>query len=82
MSTKAARREYLQAVAEFDLACKAFSRGMERVLQAPAAPVAVRLFGPRKPARRTPRPARMVEHARKAWAPRKRSPKAKRRYGP
>jgi len=65
MSTKAARREYLRAVAEFDLACRAFSRGMDRVLQAPA-PVAARFFGPRKPARRSPRAARMVAHARKA----------------
>ena len=65
MSTKAARREYLQAVAEFDLACRAFSRGMERVLE-PAAPDAARLFGPRKPAKRAPRAARGAERARKA----------------
>ncbi|HJS04534.1 MAG TPA: hypothetical protein VJ832_13725 [Variovorax sp.] len=66
MSTKAARREYLQAVAEFNLACQEFSRGMDRVLQSAPSPAAERLFGPRKAARRAPRAARVVERARKA----------------
>jgi hypothetical protein len=66
MSTKAARREYLQAVAEFNLACQDFSRGMDRVLKAAPAPAAARLFGPRKPARRAPRAARVLERARTA----------------
>jgi hypothetical protein len=65
MSTKAARREYLQALAEFEQACRAFARGMERVLEPPA-PAASGLFGPRKPARRAARISRTIERARKA----------------
>ncbi|WP_162575516.1 hypothetical protein [Variovorax sp. PBL-H6] len=65
MSTKAARREYLQAVAEFQQGCRAFGRGMEQVLEPPA-PAAAGLFGPRKPVRRAPRVSRTIERARKA----------------
>jgi hypothetical protein len=66
MSTKAARREYLQAVAEFERACQTFARGMERVLEPPAPAAADGLFGPRKPARRAARISRTIERAKKA----------------
>ncbi|KWT64464.1 MULTISPECIES: hypothetical protein [unclassified Variovorax] len=66
MSTKAARREYLQAVAEFERACRTFASGMEQVLEPQAPAAAAGLFGPRKPARRTARTPRAIEHARKA----------------
>ncbi|MGK6307942.1 hypothetical protein [Variovorax sp. DT-64] len=65
MSTKAARREYLQAVAEFERACRTFAQGMERVLDPPA-PAAAGLFGPRKPVKRAARISRAIERARKA----------------
>jgi hypothetical protein len=57
MSKKSARREYLQAVAEFDAGCERFARGMARILETPL-PTAVRLvqLGPRKPAKRALRP--------------------------
>jgi hypothetical protein len=57
MSKKSARREYLQAVAEFDAGCERFARGMARILETPL-PTAVSLvqqLGPRKPAKRAPR---------------------------
>lgn len=71
MSTKAARREYLQAVAEFQLGVQKFAAGMERILDLPTPEdgqetVLTQLLGPRKPARRAPRSARSVERAKKA----------------
>jgi len=57
MSKKSARREYLQAVAEFDAGCERFARGMARILETPL-PTAVSLvqqLGPRKLAKRAPR---------------------------
>jgi hypothetical protein len=64
MSKKAARREYLEAVAEFQRGLQAFSAGMGRVLdptlphhppQDGVQPTAIaELLGPRKPARRAP----------------------------
>jgi hypothetical protein len=66
MSTKAARREYLQAVAEFERACRTFAQGMERVLDPPAPAAADGLFGPRKPVKRAARISRTIERARKA----------------
>lgn len=75
MNTKAARREYLEAVAEFQRSVQAFSVGMDRVLdQLPdrspedgAQPTAIaELLGPRKPAQRAPRAQRLIDRARKA----------------
>ena len=56
MSKKSARREYLQAVAEFDAGCERFARRMARILETPL-PTAVSMvqLGPRKPAKRAPR---------------------------
>ena len=60
MSTKAARREYLQAVAEFQRACREFSTGMSRVLEPAEAPERAdagwiaRTLGPSKPPKRAP----------------------------
>ena len=64
MSSKSARREYLQALAAFDRACVDFSKGMSTVLASPAPlentpqPLLADL-GPRKPAKR----AQRVPHA-------------------
>lgn len=60
MSAKSARREYLQALAEFDRSCREFSKGMSAVLEPPAAPAAepqalLADLGPRKPAKRAQR---------------------------
>ena len=57
MSRKSARREYLQAVAEFDAGCERFARRLARILEAPL-PTAASLVqqGPRKPAKRALRP--------------------------
>jgi hypothetical protein len=76
MSTRAARREYLDAVAEFQRALQEFSVGMGRVLD-PSLPnrspqdgtqpaVIAELLGPRKPAQRAPRARRLIAGARKA----------------
>ena len=60
MSTKAARREYLQAVAEFQRACRDFSAGMAKVLEPVETPAPgdagwiARTLGPSKPPRRAP----------------------------
>ena len=62
MKHRAARREYLSAIAEFERACVDFSEGMRGILQPPAAPVEPEAplpllrFGPRKPAKRADRP--------------------------
>lgn len=70
MSTKAARREYLQAVGEFQRACREFSAGMTRVLEPPEEPALeeagwiVRALGTSKPPKRAPR-ARAVGSAEK-----------------
>jgi hypothetical protein len=66
MSTKAARREYLQAVAEFERGVRTFAQGMERVIEPPAPAAADGLFGPRKPAKRAARISRTIQRARKA----------------
>ena len=73
MSTKSARREYLEAVAEFQRGLQDFSVGMGRVLdtslppgspQDGVQPTAIaELLGPRKPARRAPRTERLMEQA-------------------
>ena len=68
MSAKTARREYLQAVSDFERGVRDFARGMGSVLEtaAASAPVQPQLqpdealpllagLGPRKPARRAPR---------------------------
>ena len=57
MSRKSARREYLEAVAEFERACLAFSHGMAAIVPAEATNVEeitrpASALGPRKPARR------------------------------
>jgi len=75
MSRRAARREYLQAVAEFQAAVQEFSAGMSRILDSPArdderGAVLMRLLGPRKPAKRSPR----TEGERSAGSPRRASP--------
>jgi len=69
MKHKAARREYLSAIAEFERACLDFSEGMQSILEPPTppiepeAPLQLLRFGPRKPARRADRrqldPARL-----------------------
>ena len=59
MSSKSARREYLQALAAFDRACLEFSKAMDAVLE-PGKPVhepdklqpLLATLGPRKPAKR------------------------------
>ncbi|WP_170855547.1 hypothetical protein [Variovorax sp. CF079] len=75
MSTKAARREYLEAVAEFQRALQEFSVGMGRLDPSPpnrspqdgAQPAVIaQLLGPRKPAQRAPRAQRLIDGARKA----------------
>lgn len=76
MSTKAARREYSEAIAEFQRALQAFSVGLGRVLdpslpdrppQDGMQPTAItELLGPRKPAQRAPRAQRPIDGARKA----------------
>ncbi|WP_086921244.1 hypothetical protein [Variovorax sp. JS1663] len=61
MSTKAARREYLKAVGEFQRACREFSVGMTRVLEPPEKPEQdeagwiVRALGSSNPPKRAPR---------------------------
>lgn len=76
MSTKAARRDYLQAVAEFQQGVQQFADGMGRILHSStpagtphddeqAAAITQRL-GPRKPAKRAPRSHRLIEDAKKA----------------
>ncbi|MGJ7510132.1 hypothetical protein [Variovorax sp. GT1P44] len=60
MSSKSARREYLQALADFDRACVEFSKGMRTVLEPPAptentAQPLLADLGPRKPAKRAQR---------------------------
>jgi len=59
MTSKAARREYLQALAEFDRACLEFSERMARVVTPDASPEVpgtmrplLARLGPRKPAKR------------------------------
>jgi hypothetical protein len=59
MSSKSARQEYQQAVAEFQRGYAAFARGMETIVESPADasdPTRAMLpgLGPRKPARRAP----------------------------
>ncbi len=66
MSAKTARREYLQAVADFERGVRDFARGMGALMETAAAkapgetlpddalPLLASL-GPRKPARRAPR---------------------------
>ena len=75
MSTRAARREYLEAVAEFQRALQEFSVGMGRLdpslpnrsPQDGAQPAVIaQLLGPRKPAQRAPRAQRLIDGARKA----------------
>ncbi|GAA4342324.1 hypothetical protein GCM10023165_23960 [Variovorax defluvii] len=73
MSTKAARREYLQAVAEFQRACRDFSAGMTRVLEPPPTEPAseevgwiVRAIGTSKPPKRAPRTRAMGSAEKKA----------------
>ena len=76
MNTRAARREYSEAVAEFQRALQGFSVGMGRVLdpslphrspQDGVQPTAIaELLGPRKPAQRAPRAQRPIDGARKA----------------
>lgn len=61
MSAKSARREYLQAVAEFQRGWREFARCMERVLESPEEPGPedlgwmARELGASKPAKRAPR---------------------------
>ena len=62
MKHKAARREYLSVIAQFERACLDFSEGMQSILEPPPAPpvepeapLPLLRFGPRKPARRTTR---------------------------
>jgi hypothetical protein len=59
MTHKSARREYLQALAEFERSCREFSEGMRQVLDPPAPRTEnvepLLQLGPRKPAKRTPR---------------------------
>ena len=62
MSSRSARREYLEAMAQFERACLDFSRSMASIAEpAPAAPspagveAALPALGPRKPAKRAPR---------------------------
>lgn len=68
MKHKAARREVLGAIAEFQQACLDFSEGMQKVLDPaaphvnPTSPLSLLDFGPRKPAKRAPR--RQIEPAR------------------
>jgi hypothetical protein len=62
MKSNAARREYLQAVADFDLACRRFDRAMRDIVKAEPRPAGEDLatlemlgpVGPRKPLRRVP----------------------------
>ncbi|SEB26362.1 hypothetical protein [Variovorax sp. YR216] len=66
MKHKAARREVLGAIAEFQQVCLDFSSGMQKVLEVPAVepapPLPLLDFGPRKPAKRASR--RQLEPAR------------------
>lgn len=58
MSSKSVRREYLEAVAEFERGCKAFAAGMRTALQEEGASTPQSVLsplGPRKPAKRAPR---------------------------
>lgn len=57
MSSRTARREYLQALAQFERACMDYAKAMERVLDpvetAGTPPTSLLSpFGPRKPAKR------------------------------
>jgi hypothetical protein len=59
MKHKAARREVLRAIAEFDRANLDFAEGMQKALEPapsaePASPMPLLEFGPRKPAKRAP----------------------------
>jgi hypothetical protein len=57
MSSRTARREYLQALAQFERACMDYAKAMEQVLEPPeptgTQPTSLLSpFGPRKPAKR------------------------------
>jgi hypothetical protein len=55
-----ARRDYLQALAQFERSCLEFSRAMEHILDSPPSPAPapptriLENLGPRKPAKRAP----------------------------
>jgi hypothetical protein len=59
MSSKAARREYLKAMADFERGCAEFSRRMATILDplSPGSHPILSPFGPRKPAKRASRHA-------------------------
>lgn len=54
MSSKAARREYLKALADFEQSCAEFSRRMATIFDPlpPGSHPILSPFGPRKPAKR------------------------------
>lgn len=60
MKHKAARQEYLCAIAEFERGCLEFSEGMQKISEEPArpgeaaSPMSLLQFGPRKSAKRAP----------------------------
>jgi hypothetical protein len=76
MSAKTARREYLQATAEFQRSIREFSAGMAKILDSPQPELApprkepasllAQLLGPQKPAKRAPRAGRGAGRKRQA----------------
>lgn len=69
MSSKAARREYLDAVADFERACLALSERMATITEQPAGPGPVPLlspFGPRKSAKRARPGKKQIDMSRRA----------------
>jgi hypothetical protein len=55
MKSNAARREYLEALADFNLACRRFDRAIREIVKPEAAGEAIAIpkpLGPRKPMRR------------------------------
>ena len=73
MSAKSARREYLEAVAEFQRGCEAFARGMGRILEPPQAQEPGELhwiagaLGSSRPPVRAPREAAKLREGDARW---------------
>jgi hypothetical protein len=72
MTSKSARREYLQAVADFERACRQFSQSMGEILEPASEETDVSMrfivseLGPARPAKRAPQEAATLALRRRA----------------